>query len=53
MLCMNEFYECIAEMIVNNMKNQKYLTVRTDRKSNIKIVERDKINTSNTQIHDL
>ena len=35
------------------MKNQKYqLTVRTDRKSNIKIVERDKINTTNTPIHD-
>ena len=31
---------------------KKYHTVRTVPKSNIKIVERGKIDTSNTQIHD-
>ena len=34
------------------MKNTKYLTVRTISKSNIKIVERGTINTTNTQTHD-
>ena len=29
------------------MKNKKYLTLGTIPKSNIKIIERDKINTSN------
>ena len=33
-------------------KNTKYLTVRTISKSNIKIVERGKIDTRNTQAHD-
>ena len=34
------------------MKNNKYHTVETVLKPNIKIVERDKLDTSNTQIHD-
>ena len=34
------------------MKNTKYLTVRTIAKSNIKIVERGTIDTTNTQTHD-
>ena len=34
------------------MKNKKYHTVRTLLKSNVKIVERGKIDTPNTQIHD-
>ena len=34
------------------MKNQVYHTVRTFPKSNIRIVERGKIDTSNTQFHD-
>jgi hypothetical protein len=37
----------------NKMKNIKYHTVGTIPKANIKIVERGKINTPNTQIHDL
>ena len=35
------------------MKYKKYHTVRTITESNIIIVERDKIDTLNTQIHDL
>jgi len=35
-----------------NMKNIKYLNVGTPPKSNIKIVERGKINTHSTQVHD-
>ena len=38
---------------LNKVKNKKYHTVRTIPKSNIKIVERSKIDTTNTQIHDL
>jgi hypothetical protein len=38
---------------MKKMKNNKYHTVGTVPKSNRKIVERDKIDTSNTQIHDL
>jgi hypothetical protein len=34
------------------MKNKNYYTVGAISKSNIKIVERGKINTPNTQIHD-
>jgi len=34
------------------MKNKKYHTVGTILRSNIKIVERGKIDTPNTQIHD-
>ena len=34
------------------MRNKKYHTVRTISKSNSKIVERSKIDISNTQIHD-
>ena len=34
------------------MKNKKYYKVGTIPKSNIKIVERGKIDTPNTQIHD-
>ena len=34
------------------MKNQKYHTVGTVLNSNRKIVDRDKIETTNTQIHD-
>jgi len=34
------------------MINKKYQTVGTTPKSNIKIVERGKIYTSNTQMHD-
>ena len=34
------------------MKNKKYYTVGTIPKSNIKIVKRGKIDTSNTKIHD-
>ena len=37
---------------MNQMKNKKYHTVGTIPQSNIKIVERAKIDTSNTQIHD-
>jgi hypothetical protein len=51
--------KCIAvcginRIIRNNMKNKntKYLIVRTISKSNIKIVERRKIDTRNTQAHD-
>ena len=33
-------------------KNGKYHTVTTVSESNIKILERDKIDTPNTQIHD-
>jgi hypothetical protein len=36
----------------NNMKHKKYHTVGTIPKLNIKIVENDKIDASNTQIHD-
>jgi hypothetical protein len=35
------------------MENKKYHTVWTIPKSNIKIVERGKIHTPDTQIHDL
>jgi len=42
----------INKIIRHKMKNTKYLTVRTISKSNIKIVERGKIDTTNTQIHD-
>ena len=42
----------INKIIRNKMKNTKYLTVRTISKSNIKIVERRKIDTRNTQAHD-
>jgi hypothetical protein len=42
----------INKIIRNKMKNTKYLTVRTISKSNIKIVERGTINTTNTQTHD-
>ena len=38
--------------IVNKMKNKKYQTVGTFPKIQWKIVERDKINTFNTHIHD-
>jgi len=34
------------------MKKQTYHTFATIQKANIKIVERDKIDTSNTEIHD-
>ena len=34
------------------MKNKKYHTVGTIPKSNIKIIERGKIDTTNIQIHD-
>jgi len=37
---------------VKNEKQKKYHTVCTIPKSNIKIVERGKIDTHNTQIHD-
>ena len=36
----------------NKMKNEKYHTVGTIPKSNIKILERGKIDTPNTQIQD-
>jgi hypothetical protein len=39
----------INKIIRNKMKNTKYLTVRTISKSNIKIVERGTINTTNTR----
>jgi hypothetical protein len=39
--------------IMSKMKNKKYHTVVTIPKSNIKIIERGKINNSNTKIHDL
>ena len=39
-------------LCTNNMKHKKYHTVGTIPKLNIKIVENDKIDTSNTQIHD-
>jgi len=35
-----------------SMKIKKYHTVRTILKSNCKFVERGKVNTPNTQIHD-
>jgi hypothetical protein len=38
--------------MVVNMRNKKYLTVGTVSISNWKIVENDKIDTPNTQIHD-
>jgi len=37
----------------NEMENKDYNTVGTILISNIKIVERGKIDTTNTQIHDL
>jgi len=37
---------------MNTMKNKKYHTVETVLKSNRKIVERGKIDTTNTQRHD-
>ena len=37
---------------LNKTKNKKYHNVETFPKSNIKIIERDKIDTSSTQIHD-
>jgi hypothetical protein len=43
----------INKIIRNKMKNTKYLTVRTISKSNIKIVERIKYDTPNTQTHDI
>ena len=36
----------------NKLKNKTYRTIREVLKSNIKIVERNKINAPNTQIHD-
>jgi len=36
----------------NTMKNKRYHTVGTIPKSNIKIADRDKIDASNTQIHE-
>ena len=42
----------INKIIRNKMKNTTYLTVRTISKSNIKIVERIKYDTPNTQTHD-
>jgi hypothetical protein len=41
-----------TNQIVLTKRNTKYLTVRTISKSNIKIVERGTINTTNTQTHD-
>jgi len=41
------FYECIYKM-----ENKKYHTVGIVPKSNIKIIERGKIDTPNTKIHD-
>jgi hypothetical protein len=45
----------INRIIRNKMinKNRKYLTVRTISKSNVKIVERIKYDTPNTQTHDI
>jgi hypothetical protein len=43
----------VLASLTNKMKNKKYHTVRQIPKSNIKIVERDKFDTHNTQIHDL
>ena len=43
----------MASTIIQLSKNKTYHTVRTAPKSNRKIVERGKIDTSNTQIHDL
>ena len=40
------------KILMNKMKNKKYHTVETIPKLNIKIVERGKIDTPNTQIHD-
>jgi len=37
---------------INKMKNKKYRTVRTVPKSNLKMEERDKIDTPSTYIHD-
>ena len=37
---------------MNKMKKKKYCTVETVRRSNRKIIERDKINMPNTHIHD-
>ena len=39
--------------MMNRMKNKEYHFVGIVPKSNRKIVERGKLNTSNTQIHDL
>jgi hypothetical protein len=41
------------KIIRNKMKNTTYLTVRTISKSNIKILERIKYDTPNTQTHDI
>ena len=38
--------------VLIKLKNKKYLTIGTIPKSNIKIVERGKINTPNIKIHD-
>ena len=40
------------KILMNKMKNKKYQTVETILKLNIKIVERGKIDTPSTQIHD-
>ena len=42
----------VVDRFVHRMKKQKCHTVGTILKSNIKIVERDKINTLKIQIHD-
>ena len=46
-------YDNIHTTHMKKMKNNKYHTVGPFPKSNRKIVERDKIDTSNTQIHNL
>jgi hypothetical protein len=40
-------------MAKKKINNKKYHTVGTDPKSNRKIAERGKINTPNTQMHDI
>jgi hypothetical protein len=42
----------MASTIIQLSKNKTYHNIRTAPKSNRKIVERGKIDTSNTQIHD-
>jgi hypothetical protein len=49
-----QHYHCTEVGILNSVNNnkKKYQTVETIPKSSIKIVERGKIDTPNTQLHD-
>jgi len=46
-----QLYRDMKKYKDNKMKNKKYNSVGTTLKSNIKIIERGKIDTPNTEIH--